>query len=167
MVDDAELDEVDDYIAQHKSLLGYAHGWEMHFGRDWQVRWPIVDAGGVESGELCLTVARDGKHGSICCLLRGRLIYRLDVAPLGECKTNWHTAWKQNLPAEVCGSHVHGWPENRAYVKVNGFGKLPVRRPIDGIVATLQDGIGWVAEDLNIHIAPDQRDLELPSVELL
>ena len=167
MIDDAELDEVDAYIAQHKTMLGYVNGWELHYGRDWQVRWPIVDATGVESGELCLNVTRDHKHASICCIFRGRPIYRLDVAPKTECKDNWHTAWEQGLPAQVCGSHVHGWPENRAYVKVNGFGKLPVRRPINGLVASLQDGIGWVAQDLNIHIAPDQRDLEAPLAELL
>jgi hypothetical protein len=95
------------------------------------------------------------------------LIHRLDIAPQGECKPNWHTAWQQNLPAEVCGAHVHGWPENRGYVKTNGFGKMPVRRPIDGMVQNLLDGIGWIAEDLNIHIAPDQRSFETPPIELL
>ncbi len=162
-----ECEEVDAFIASHKTMRGYLPVWKQHFRRQHQSRWGIVDVNDIESGELCLTIGHDWKHASIVCTHRQRMIYRLCIAPLTECKPNHHNAWEQNLPHEVCGPHVHGWPENRAYVMVNGFDQLPVRRAINGLVETIKDAVGWAATDLNILIAPDQRDFNYPVQELV
>ncbi len=50
---------------------------------------------------------------------------------------------------------------------VNGFDQLPVRRAINGLVETIKDAVGWAATDLNILIAPDQRDFNYPVQELV
>lgn len=162
-----ECQEIDDYITGHKTVAGFLPPWEPQFRRQYQARWGILDQFGVESAELCLTYNRDGRHGSIVCAYRQRLIYRLDIAPETECKENFHTAWKQGLPPNICGPHVHGWPENREYVLCNGFGTLPVRRPTPGLVVGLIDGLHWVATDLNIQIDPGQRDIDLPQFEMM
>jgi len=164
---DAEAEETDAWIAGHKSLAGYLRPWNKIFNRQSQTRWAVRDENEIESGELCLTVSADWIYQTIVCTFRQRMIYRLDIAPVRECHDNYHTAWKQNLPALVCGPHVHGWPENRDYVKQNGFIRMPVRRPIEGLVETLENALGWVAQDLNIHIAPDQRDITMPTRELI
>lgn len=163
----AAVEEVDSYVARYKTLRGYLHSWSNLYSRQWQARWGIIDEGGIENGELCFTITRDMRHQTIACIFRQHLIYRLDIAPITECKPNHHTAWKLNLPYEVCGSHVHGWLENREYVIENGFIAMPFRRAIDGLVETLSDGLGWVANDLNIHVAPDQRDFPMPPRELI
>lgn len=158
----ADAEEIDAYVKQYKTLRGYLPEWCSCTRRAWQARWGIANHGGTENSELCLTVSRDWQHQSVVCLHRQRIIYRIDIAPQNECKPNFHTAWKMDLPAEVCGPHVHGWPENREYVIATGFGSLPLRRPIQGLCETLSDAIGWVGQDLNIHIAPDQRAFEMP-----
>jgi len=162
----ADVEEVDAYLLRDKTMRGYLPGWTDLYRRQWQARWGI-ECDGIENSELCLTTSRDWRHQTIACMLRQRLIYRLDIAPISECKLNHHTAWKQGLPHEVCGPHVHGWPENRHHVINNGFSDMPVRRLIDGLVETLSDALGWVAKDLNIHIAPDQRDFAMPAAELI
>jgi hypothetical protein len=162
----ADAQEIDAYIERYKTPRGYVTGWSLVTRRNWQTRWPIVSGDGVENSELCLAVSRDWRHQTILCIHRQRLIYRLDIAPKTECKPNHHAAWKQGLPNQVCGPHVHGWPENREYVMENGHAALPFRRPIDGLCETLSDALGWVAEDMNIHIAPDQRDFDMPDRSL-
>lgn len=159
--------EIDDFIAGHKVMAGFMPRWETHRYGQFQTRWGIADVNGVESAELCLTMARDGRHSSIVCLHRQRLVYRLCVAPVTECKDNWHTAYKLGLPHNVCGPHIHGWPENRDYVLSNGFGHLPVRRPNGGTVWGLIDAVHWVATDLNIQMDAAQRDIDLPLIGLV
>lgn len=157
-----ECEEVDAFIAAHKTLVGFLPDWNPAFGGLHQTRWAIADIHGIESGELCLTVSPTGVYQTIVCTFRHKLIYRFDVAPAGECKPNWHTAHLQGLPAEVCGTHVHGWIENRSYAIVNGFGRMPVRRPVTASVLDLIDAVHWVAQDLNIQIDPGQRAISLP-----
>lgn len=164
---DAECREVDAYIAGHKALIGFLPTWKLGHGGEHQSRWPLADPLGVESAELCFTVSRDGHHQTIVCLFRQRLIYRLDVAPTTECKDNHHTAHKQGLPFQVCGTHVHGWSENRDYVMINGFRELPVRRPVEGIVSDLKTAVHWVASDLNIQVDAGQRAISLPPLSLV
>jgi len=159
---EADCAEIDAYISGHKTLVGFMPPWGREFAGQYQARWSIADLQGVESAELCFSIARDGYHQSIVCTHRQRLIYRLCVAPETECKDNWHTAWKQGLPHVVCGTHVHGWPENRDHVLVNGFGTMPVRRKVEASVLSIADAVHWVANDLNIHMDSIHRDIPMP-----
>lgn len=164
---DQECREIDDYIDAHKAVVGFLPPWGRQFRGHFQTRWGLADHNGLESGELCLTYTRDGHYGSIVCTHRQRLIYRLDITPPAECKDNFHTASRLGLPARVCGPHVHGWLENREYVLSNGFGELPIRRPVLGQVMELSEALHWVAEDLQIQIDPGQRDFALPDFEMM
>lgn len=164
---DAECAEVDDFVNGHKTLVGFKPPWGKQFAGIVQCRWGIADIHGAEPAELCLSINRDWRHQTIACMFRQKPIYRLDIAPKTECKDNWHTGEALGLQPVVCGPHVHGWHENREYVRINGFGRLPVRREISGSVLTLLDAIHWVADDLNIQIDPGQRDIDMPERTLV
>jgi hypothetical protein len=159
---DAECEQVDQFLASYKTLDGLMPEWNDFYRRDWQLRWGIVDENEIQRGELCITCNAELTEISFCVMFNHRLIYRLDIVPVTECKDNPYSAMDLNLPAQVCGPHVHGWPENREYVRVNGFGSLPHRRPIDGLTQTVSDGLGWVSEDLGIAATAEQRVCDLP-----
>jgi hypothetical protein len=159
---DAECDEVDAYIASYKTLDGLMPDWRDHHGRDFQVRWGIRDAADIEQSELCITSDRKAEHISFVALYRQKMIYRLDLVPTDERHDNPFGAAALKLPNFVTGPHVHGWVECREYVRLNGFGSLPYRGQIAGLVETITDGLAWVAQDLNIHASPEQRVCHLP-----
>lgn len=154
---EAEVLEVDAFIASYKSLHGLMPEWRDRYRRKWQIRWPIVDVLGVQRGELCMSCDSDQRRPSIQCLFGQRTIYRLDIVPMTECKPNDLSAMHSGLPSIVCGPHIHGWQENRDYAILNGVGTMPIRKPVDGLVQTLRDGLGWVAAELNIAVSGEQR----------
>src|ERR1700710_2492012 len=119
---DAECDQVDQFISSYKRLDGIMPPWNDFYRRDWQLRWGVLDANDIRRGELCVTCNAALTHLSFCCMASRRLIYRLDIVPDVECKRNPYSAMALKLPAQVCGPHVHGWIENREYVRLNGFG---------------------------------------------
>lgn len=159
---DAECDEIDAFIASYKTLDGIMPDWADHRGRDFQVRWGIRDANDIEYSELCITSDRRAEYISFTAIYRQKMFYRMDLVPPLEQHHNPFGAAALGLPNFVMGAHVHGWSESREYVRINGFGTLPYRRQIPGVVETIADGLAWVAEDLNITATPEQRVCHLP-----
>lgn len=159
---DAECDEIDTFISAYKTLDGLMPDWVDHRGRDFQVRWGIRDANDIEHAELCLTSDPKAEHISIVAIYRQKMFYRLDLVPAGERHSNPFGAAALLLPNFVIGPHVHGWSECREYVRLNGFGTLPYRRQISGVVETIEDALAWVCQDLNISATPEQRVCHLP-----
>lgn len=164
---DAECDQIDQFIAAYKSLDGVFPEWNTMYRRDDQVRWGIVNEADIQVGELCITCNSALTEISFCCLYQHRLIYRLDIVPAAECKDNPLSALALKLPPRVCGPHIHGWSENREYVRLNGFGELPNRRPIQGLAQTVADGLAWVLQDLGITASNEQRVCPLPPARLV
>lgn len=159
---EADCDEVDAFVGSYKTLAGLMPAWIDFYDRDWQVRWGIEDAFGIQRGELCMTCDAEQTRWSISAIFRQKLIYRLDVVPMAECKSNPYGALAQGLSARVCGPHAHPWVENRPFVSANGFGRLPYRREIDGSVSSITASLAWVAQDLNIQVDAQQRLCEMP-----
>jgi hypothetical protein len=159
---DAEVAEVDAFLAEYKTLTGFPPEWTQQFGRDWQVRWGIENSIGVQVGELCLGLNEKFERPSVSALYQRRLIYRLDVVPAEECKPNDFGARAYDLPPWVCGPHTHPWPENKEYVRLKGFGTLPFRKPIEGTAVTIDHAIAIAASDLGIDVRGDQRECPLP-----
>lgn len=159
MVDmyDAECAEIDAFIDSYKTLEGIMPEWIDHRGRDFQVRWGLRDAHDIEYSELCITCDRRAEHISFVAIFRQKMFYRLDIVPSTERHPNPFGAAALGLPNYVTGPHVHGWVERREYVRINGFGELPYRRQISGVVESIADGLAWVCEDLNITATPEQR----------
>lgn len=159
---DVEVAEVDAFLAEYKTLDGFPPEWTQQHGRDWQVRWGIANSIGVQHGELCLSLNGNLERPSISALYQRRLIYRLDIVPDTECKPNDFGARFYGLPALICGPHTHPWPENREYVRLNGFRELPYRKPVEGTAMTIDQAIAIVASDLGIDVKGDQRECPLP-----
>ena len=159
---DPSLEEVDAFLAGYKTLDGYLGQWRQHHGWEWTTQWGIVDASGVQEAELVFTINAALTKPTITALFRKCLIYRVDIVPSSECKMNPYGALALGLPARVCGPHCHGWAENRAFVSANGFGEIPHRKPVEVADQRFIRCLEVAAKELNIHVAPDQRDCEPP-----
>lgn len=164
---DAECAEIDAFIDAFKTLDGPMPAWVNHYSRHNQIRWAILDANQIQYGELCVTIDRHQREISFCALHRQRMFYRLDIVPQHERHDNPYGALALGLPSFVIGPHIHGWPESREYVRLNGFGTLPYRKQIEGLTQTLADGLAWVANDLKIIVTGEQRVCHLPDSKLL
>lgn len=164
---DADCKQIDDFIAAYKTLDGLMPPWKDFYARDFQVRWAILDARDIQFGELNVVSNAEGTEIAFVALYRQQMFYRLDIVPPGEVHPNPFSAHTLNLPRFVTGPHVHGWEENREYVRKNGFQSLPFRRQIPGLVGQLSDGLHWVAKDLNIDVRGEQRVMNLPDRKLI
>jgi hypothetical protein len=69
---DADVNEVEAWIAGYKTFDHYFPGWDETpgHGRDWQARWPIVDANGVTSGMACFEADAAFNEISISIIFR-------------------------------------------------------------------------------------------------
>lgn len=160
---DAELAAVDEWLAEAKTLSGSFPGWGRVYARDHTARWGIIDSIGVQSGELAFSVERALTHPSIAVIMNQKLVYRLDLAPEAECKTNHYLGRALGLEGTVCGSHFHRWVHNRDYVSKHGFGHLPIREATPKALKTLEQALAAICDAVNIELTSDQRDVRLPS----
>ena len=160
---DPTLDEVDAFIAGYKTLDGFLPAeWRQLRGWDWENRWGVLDVQGRQLGELVFSINASLTSPTISAIYRKKLIYRVDIVPMDEEKHNDYGAKALGLPAIVRGPHTHPWPENRKFVELNGFGEIPYRKPVDIIDVQFIRALEVVANDLNIHIEPRQRECEPP-----
>lgn len=167
---DPTLDEIDEYVAGFKTLDGMLSDWEQRYGWDWCAEWGVLDAHGRQLGNLKFVTNAALTRPSITATYRRKLIYRVDFVDDSECKDNDYGAHALGLPAVVCGPHTHPWQENRAFIADNGFGELPMRKPVTLPVrkpVSIPDSrfiraLEVVASDLNILIEGRQRDVEPP-----
>lgn len=159
---DPTIEEVDAFIAGFKTLDGFLGEWDQHHGWDWNARWGILDVHGRSQAELVFTINAALTHPSICAIYRRRLIYRVDIVPENETKPNEYGALALGLPSVVKGPHTHPWPEHRQFIRENGFGELPFRKPVDIVDRQFIRALETAAADLNIHVEPRQRECEPP-----
>ncbi len=162
MACDAEIAEIDAFLAEEKHLDGPPPLWTQSYGRDWTLRWGLVDPAGVQRGELAFTIDARLEKPSVVLLTQRRLIHRLDLVPDVECKDNPYGALVMGLPPQVCGSHEHPWDVNREWVRVNGFGELPFRRPTSRALRSIDQMLATVCDAANVQLTTGQRDLRLP-----
>lgn len=159
---DPTIEEVDAFIASHKTLDGFLPEFEQRYGWDWEARWGILDVHGRSQAELVFTINAALTHPTICAVYRRKLIYRVDIVPMDEIKPNDFGALAVGLPAQVQGPHTHPWPEHREYVRLNGYGDLPFRKPVDIVDTQFIRALEVAAADLNIQVEPRQRECEPP-----
>lgn len=156
------IEEIDAFIAGYKTLAGYLPDWSQQHGWDWESRWGILDVNEVQQAELVFTINAALTRPSISAIFRKKLIYRVDIVPLDEIKPNDFGALAVGLPAQVQGPHTHPWAEHRDFIRANGFGELPFRKPVDIPDTYFIRALEVAAADLNIHVEPRQRECEPP-----
>jgi hypothetical protein len=149
-------------VAEFKTLDGFLSPWRQDRGANWTARWGLLNAHGASEGELAFFINGRLTKPSISVIFRRKLVYRVDIVPASECKSNDFGAMKLGLPARVCGPHSHPWHENREFVRLNGFGSLPMRKPVDISDIKPIRALEVLSTDLNVFVAASQREFELP-----
>lgn len=158
----AELDEIDDFLGQPKTLSGPHPTWTAStYNGELQATWGILNSAGVRVGALRFTCWDDRSEPSVVITYRDKGIWRVDVVERTVCKPNPYGAQFLGLPAMVCGSHHHAWPDNRSYVERQGFGKLPFRRELQN-VRRLEQALLELAAAINLTLSDEQRGFDVP-----
>lgn len=161
-----DIAEIDAFIAEQKSLQdleGASPEWQDGYPGELSATWNIVDSVGIVRAQLRFRCpVHKPQFPSISLIYKGSLITRLDLVSQDECKPNPHDAAMFGLPPRVCGPHWHPWAFNRSYVETAGFGRMPYREPLPPQVRKLPQAMLWLAKNLNLSIAPDQRDFDVP-----
>lgn len=161
-VSDAEISEIDAWIAAPKFLVGDLPEWRERFGGEYSARWGVVDEDGIQSGDLVCSCRYDLSRPSLTLLHRRRLVHRSDLVPMDERKPNPIGARAVDAPSIVVGSHMHLWSDNSRHVRISGFDELPIRRPTPTALRTFEQALAATCDTLNIHLTPDQRAFALP-----
>jgi len=161
---DAEVDEVEAWIGAYKTFDHYFPEWVESKGRcDWQTSWPIVDMHGVASAIAYFEANASFSEISISIVFRRAPVYRLDKINESEPEGNSLDAQKYapHVPAQFFGSHVHGWEDNREWVRAKGAGEVPFKHPITA-PSTLELMLQHAATEVNITVPASFRDIGLP-----
>jgi hypothetical protein len=159
-----ELDEIDRYLAEAKTLRETLPKWPAPSGKQVTIfaNWPIVDSLGVGRGELRFRVNLTKRaYPSVSLLLRGRNIYRIDIVAGFEVKPNPLGAAEMGLPPWVTGSHWHRWEHNRRYLERSSTWETPYREPIPS-VRRLPQALAELASATNITLTKEQRGFDIP-----
>lgn len=162
-VTDAEIAEIDAWLAAPKFLLSSLPQWLERFGGEYSSRWGVVDDSGIQAGELVCSCRYDLSRPSLTLLHRRRLVHRTDMVPPDEKKPNPIGALAVDAPHLVVGSHMHLWSDNSRHVRLSGFDELPIRRPTPSAMRTFEQALAATCDQLNIHLTPDQRAFTLPA----
>jgi hypothetical protein len=167
MTRQADVDTIDRFLAAGKRLVGDAPEFgPTNFSRKGAyencARWPLVDDLGIASGAEFLFVARARGEHSVSILWRQRAICRLDLVSPHECKSNPYFARDLDLPARVCGPHVHLWKHNRAHVLSQTSWDLPCRDPLPPQVRRFGQAWPWLADRLHIVLTSEERTFGPP-----
>jgi hypothetical protein len=159
-----DVDEIDAFLAEPKRLQGAFPGWKAGVRPDeFESIWLIEDALGIVRAQLRFRFSKLEKaFPSISLVFRNSPIWRIDLVPNDVCKLNPPGADRLGLPAQVCGSHCHSWPDNREYVRINGLGQLPFRRQLPVNLRRVEQVVHWLGERINLTIEPDQRGFDVP-----
>lgn len=164
---EAQVAEVDAYVEAFKQFEGYMPEWQAVSGRgrDWQTRWPILDANGGSSGFVCFECDAAFAKVGISVIYRRKPIWRLDKIRETERKENPLPVRKYapHLPREFHGSHVHAWDDHRLWVQDQGLGELPFRRPLEEQLVSFEQAFDIVAKATNLTVSPSQRGIALPA----
>jgi hypothetical protein len=161
---DPDIAEIDAFLADPKTLDGAEPLWRSASRPDeLQATWGIVESSGISRAELrfrCPTLNR--AEPSISLIFRRKAVWRVDLVASHSWKPNPIGADKLGLPPLVYGAHAHTWQDNREYIRRNGFGPIPYRRPLPISIKRLPQALAAFADEINLTLANDQRGFDVP-----
>jgi len=131
--------------------------------RIWEAAWPIAGSDDIVAGGSLRTLVSPAsdKPLTLAVLLRSRCVYRIDFVDETICHTNPFWAAAMKIPGRVCGNHVHAWDLNRMEV-LGGAKDLPCRVPLPPNIRNLDSALPWLAERINLTLAPKDRSFRVP-----
>lgn len=163
---EAQVAEVDTWISSYKAFDSYQPPWQpiRSRGRDWQATWPIVDLGGISSGKAVFETDAAFTEISISVIYRSNPIFRLDLVPADREEGNEFVAlqYASDVPRKFTGTHTHSWDDHRLWVKSNGLGELPIRRPLIDPPTEIDGAFEFISRIMNVSLQPGQRPVILP-----
>lgn len=158
----SEVDAVDEFLAGRKVLKGGHPDWFKNTRDELEAIWIITDANGVDSGQLRFCCSRPYRsHPSVSVIFRNNPVWRFDLVPADEAKSNPPGAADLKLPGRVYGNHQHTWPDNRGHILYNPW-ELPFRRPAPQALHKISQCYQALAADINLELQPDQYGFEVP-----
>lgn len=162
---DQEIAEIEAFLADPKKVADGVPVWIAATRKnEYQAIWGIFESSGVSRAELRFRYSSLSKsEPSVSVVFRRRLVARIDIVPPQSWKPNPPGAFALGLPARVEGTHTHSWADNRDFVRSNGFGQLPFRRPLPVAMKRLPQAIAALAAEINLTLEPDQRDFDVPT----
>lgn len=166
--DSRDIAEIDTFISAPKTLSGNHPAWAASIRQgEWAATWGLLDDLGVPRGSLRFKCLSGGRNPTVNLLLRKMLIARLDVVSSDVCENQPLWAAKLGLPPRVCGSHLHSWEANRAWVADVGINEgIPAKEPLPDI-GLLSQAVSFLCYRYNIAIAPGQEGFEAKSDDSL
>lgn len=164
---DAKYSDCDRLMAEFKTLSGFMPDWSQRCGgkgREWQVRWPVLDQLSIGVGFVAIECDAPQTHYSFRLILLQKPVHGLDVVPEDERKDNPLSARKilPPLPETIRGSHMHSWQHNRDWCMLNGLGDLPIRSPLEARPTSFAHALVMFADQTNIFLEAGQRQVALP-----
>jgi hypothetical protein len=163
---DAEIAEIDAFLAREKTLVGPLPIWNQGSRRgEVEAVWPVADADGISIANLRFRCSKSHlAYPSMSMIMRGQPIWRVDLVPPDEWKPNPPWAEGLGLPPVITGSHGHEWPDNRDHVSRIPVGPwdLPARRPLQPQIRRLTHALPAFAERINLVLTHEQRGFDVP-----
>lgn len=168
-VDESQLELVDRFLSDRMKVLdGPQPLWNLTGYGDYQMTWPILEeqTGFIRSHMRFRLPVSDYAHPSISLVFRNHNVCRVDRARPSACEQNPPYAQRLGLPPQVCGPHVHCWPDNRPHVALTGKWELPTRRPVEDTMVRLEHVFLWFCDHIAVRIQRDNKSLVLPDNDL-
>jgi hypothetical protein len=67
----------------------------------------------------------------------------------------------------IVGNHEHQWKDNKEFIRINGLGKLPYRRPLQPQIRQFRQAIGHFMDEINVETDRNTWQFDLPSEQSL
>ena len=159
-----ELLAVDVFLAAPKRLDGPPPAWmPTKRPNDVTANWNVIDALGVTAAHLRFRLSKLApEYPSVSLIFRNNPIWRVDLCPTEQRKTNPPWASLLGLPAFFFGSHCHTWADNRAHIGVTGAWKLDAHRPVEASLRRVSQMLPWIADRTRIQLESSQRSFDAP-----
>lgn len=164
-----ELDAVSRYLDDgSKTLDGDQPDWKREGRGDFQAVWLIREQDGRIRSQLRFRLHPDMRDfPSVSLIFRDKNVSRFDKVRQSNCEPNPLSARALDLPALVCGPHVHRWSDNIKHVELSGIWDLPVRRPVIDTITTLEQMFLWFCNEISLTLSKEHRRFVDPPKDLL
>lgn len=159
-----EVQAADAFLAEPKRLQGAPPTWvTSERDKELTARWLVEDSLGAVIAHLRFKCPRRYRaFPSVSVIFRGQPLWRIDLVPPDEMKLNPPCAAAKGLPAQILGSHCHGWPDNREYVLESPIWDLPCRRPVQVQLRRLTNVVPWLCHEINLSLTHEQHGFDVP-----
>ncbi|WP_438997560.1 hypothetical protein [Candidatus Puniceispirillum sp.] len=167
MLSEEDIFEIDQFLSSQKTLTIELPNWTKSSRPDeYEARWPLKNESGISIAHVIFRFNNNGQI-SISLIFRNKPIWRLDIVDEGEIKPNPHDAHNYDLPPNISGNHEHQWNDNKEYIRRNGLGTLPYRRPLQPQIRQFRQAMGHFMSVINVETDRNTWQFDLPSEQSL